>query len=243
MATKLKPVDVVTIGVGWAGTILAKELAKAGLTVVGLERGGDRRQDIFQLPETKYDQLKYDRRLELFDDLSLSTITARNRTDEVARPMRRHGPFPWGEGLGGGGFHWAGWTWRHTPWDFGIRSHIIERYGERAIPRKSRPSRIGRSLTTNSNPITTSSSTPPAFPGKPATCAGRSSLAATHSKGRARANTRIRRCNEPMARHYSQGRRRNSVIIPSRCRPRSQATPIPTPTAPSSMRACTAAFA
>jgi gluconate 2-dehydrogenase alpha chain len=40
MATKLKPVDVVTIGVGWAGTILAKELAQAGLKVVGLERGG-----------------------------------------------------------------------------------------------------------------------------------------------------------------------------------------------------------
>jgi gluconate 2-dehydrogenase alpha chain len=137
MATKLKPVDVVTIGVGWAGTIMAKELAQAGLTVVGLERGGDRRQDMFQLPETKYDQLKYDRHLELFNDLSLSTITARNRTDQVARPMRRHGPFPWGEGLGGGGFHWAGWTWRHTPPDFRIRSHIIERYGERAIPEAS----------------------------------------------------------------------------------------------------------
>ena len=137
MAAKLKPVDVVTIGVGWAGTIMAKELAQAGLTVVGLERGGDRRQDMFQLPETKYDQLKYDRHLELFNDLSLSTITARNRTDQVARPMRRHGPFPWGEGLGGGGFHWAGWTWRHTPTDFRIRSHIIERYGERAIPEAS----------------------------------------------------------------------------------------------------------
>lgn len=39
MATKLKPVDVVTVGVGLTGTILAKELADTGLQVVGLERG------------------------------------------------------------------------------------------------------------------------------------------------------------------------------------------------------------
>ena len=39
MATKLKPVDVVLVGVGVTGTILAKELAEAGLTVVGIERG------------------------------------------------------------------------------------------------------------------------------------------------------------------------------------------------------------
>ena len=38
-ATKLKPVDVVAVGVGLTGTILAKELADAGLRVVGLERG------------------------------------------------------------------------------------------------------------------------------------------------------------------------------------------------------------
>ena len=40
MAIKLKPVDVVTVGVGLTGTILAKELADLGLKVVGLERGG-----------------------------------------------------------------------------------------------------------------------------------------------------------------------------------------------------------
>ena len=42
MATRLKEVDVVTVGVGWTGTILARELTKAGLTVVGLERGANR---------------------------------------------------------------------------------------------------------------------------------------------------------------------------------------------------------
>lgn len=36
---------------GWAGSILGKELAQAGLKVVGLERGGSRSQEQFQLPE------------------------------------------------------------------------------------------------------------------------------------------------------------------------------------------------
>ena len=133
MATRLKPVDVVTIGVGWAGSIMATELSKAGLKVVGLERGGDRPQKDFTLPGV-HDQLKYDKRLELFEDLSRTTLTFRNTPGETARPMRRHGPFPWGEGVGGAGFHWAGWTWRHPPWDFQTRTRTIERYGAAAIP-------------------------------------------------------------------------------------------------------------
>jgi len=133
MATRLKPVDVVTIGVGWAGSIMATELSKAGLKVVGLERGGDRPQKDFTLPGV-HDQLKYDKRLELFENLSRTTLTFRNTPGESARPMRRHGPFPWGEGVGGAGFHWAGWTWRHTPWDFQMRTRTIERYGAAAIP-------------------------------------------------------------------------------------------------------------
>ena len=40
MATKLKEVDVVVVGLGWTGGILSKELTEAGLKVVALERGG-----------------------------------------------------------------------------------------------------------------------------------------------------------------------------------------------------------
>src|SRR6476619_6269178 len=39
MATKLKEVDAVIVGLGWTGGILAQELAEAGLKVVALERG------------------------------------------------------------------------------------------------------------------------------------------------------------------------------------------------------------
>ena len=42
MATKLKDVDAVMVGMGWTGAIMARELTKAGLNVVGLERGADR---------------------------------------------------------------------------------------------------------------------------------------------------------------------------------------------------------
>jgi gluconate 2-dehydrogenase alpha chain len=51
------------IGVGWAGSILAKELAQAGLKVVGLERGGYRGQEDFTLPGA-HDHLTYDHDLE-----------------------------------------------------------------------------------------------------------------------------------------------------------------------------------
>ena len=39
MVTKLQSVDVVIVGLGWTGGILAKELTEAGLKVVALERG------------------------------------------------------------------------------------------------------------------------------------------------------------------------------------------------------------
>ena len=39
MATKLKAADIVIVGLGWTGGILAKELADTGLSIVVLERG------------------------------------------------------------------------------------------------------------------------------------------------------------------------------------------------------------
>ena len=41
--TTVKPrVDVVIVGMGWTGAIMAKQLTDAGLAVVALERGADR---------------------------------------------------------------------------------------------------------------------------------------------------------------------------------------------------------
>src|SRR5262249_20612196 len=75
MATRLKEVDAVMVGVGWTGSILARELTKAGLTGVGLERGPDRgAAQYFALPGSS-DELKWGRRPEWFQDTALATIT------------------------------------------------------------------------------------------------------------------------------------------------------------------------
>ena len=39
MTQKLPEVDAVIVGLGWAGAIIANELADEGLSVVGFERG------------------------------------------------------------------------------------------------------------------------------------------------------------------------------------------------------------
>lgn len=59
MAKKLKEVDVVLVGMGWTGSIMARELTKAGLSVVGLERGAHRTPgEDFTLPGIR-DELRY----------------------------------------------------------------------------------------------------------------------------------------------------------------------------------------
>ena len=133
MATKLKPVDVVTVGVGLTGTILAKELADSGLKVVGIERGRWRDTDPdFAMPGV-HDELKYVRDKELMQDLSKETITFRNAMSETALPMRQLGSFLPGEGVGGAAVHWGGLTWRFLPWDFETKSKTLARYGAKQV--------------------------------------------------------------------------------------------------------------
>jgi gluconate 2-dehydrogenase alpha chain len=133
MAVRLKEVDAVMVGMGWTGAILARELSKAGLSVVGLERGQDRSpgQD-FTLPSVR-DELRYVQRLELMQDNSTDTITFRNAAAETALPIRRFGAFLPGEGVGGSGIHWGALHWRFQPSDFRLRSYLAERYGAKAI--------------------------------------------------------------------------------------------------------------
>jgi gluconate 2-dehydrogenase alpha chain len=133
MATKLKPVDVVTVGVGLTGTILAQELAASGLKVVGIERGRWRDTDPdFAMPGA-HDELKYVIHKELMQDLSKETITFRNAMSETALPMRQLGSFLPGEGVGGAAVHWGGLTWRFLPWDFETKSKTLARYGAKQV--------------------------------------------------------------------------------------------------------------
>jgi gluconate 2-dehydrogenase alpha chain len=134
MVTRLKNVDAVMVGMGWTGAIAARELTKAGLNVVGLERGGDRiPKDDFTLTSLR-DELRYPVRLELMQDNSIDTITFRNAPDELALPIRRFGAFLPGEGVGGSSIHWGALHWRFLPSDFRIRTVLTEKYGASAIP-------------------------------------------------------------------------------------------------------------
>jgi gluconate 2-dehydrogenase alpha chain len=129
-----KKADVVIVGVGWVGGIIAAELTKAGLDVVGLERGHIHHRDTAYWDDQKHDELRYAVRYELFQNTANETWTLRHNVQENALPIRQLGSFLPGTGLGGAGVHWNGQTWRFHPRDFTIRSSTIDRYGASAIP-------------------------------------------------------------------------------------------------------------
>jgi gluconate 2-dehydrogenase alpha chain len=129
-----KKVDVVIVGVGWVGGIIAAELTKAGLEVLGLERGHLRGRATADWMEKKFDELRYSIRYELFQNTAHETWTLRHNLSETALPIRQLGSFLPGTGLGGAGVHWNGMTWRFHPRDFTIRTSTIDRYGASFIP-------------------------------------------------------------------------------------------------------------
>ncbi|HEV8519835.1 MAG TPA: GMC family oxidoreductase [Burkholderiales bacterium] len=134
MAKKLPEVDVVLVGLGWTGGILAKELTEAGHKVVALERGAMRSpgQD-FSVPLIR-DELRFSSRNDMTQNTTKDTLTIRNNPSQEALPMRRLGSFLPGEGVGGAGVHWNGVTWRWTDMEFKVRSIYEERYGKKYIP-------------------------------------------------------------------------------------------------------------
>ncbi|CAM3239030.1 GMC family oxidoreductase [Filibacter tadaridae] len=127
MAKTLEKVDVVTVGVGWSGGIIGAECAKAGMKVLGLERGNERSTEDFLMV---HDEFRYAIRYDLMQDLSKETITFRNTRKMRALPMRHMGSFLLGEGLGGAGTHWNGMTYRFLPYDFQIKSMTEKKYGK-----------------------------------------------------------------------------------------------------------------
>jgi gluconate 2-dehydrogenase alpha chain len=136
MADRLMPhTDVVIVGFGWTGAIMAKELTEAGLKVVALERGAFR--DTY--PDGAYpktlDELTYLQRTKLFQNLAAGSFTFRHGVDDVAFPYRQIGAFKPGDGVGGAGLHWSGQHWRILPEELALRSRYVERYGSAFIPK------------------------------------------------------------------------------------------------------------
>ena len=81
-----------------------------------------------------YDELKFDRHSDIFQNLARDTITFRNNDSQTALPMREMGAFKPGEMVSGTSAHWGGNARRFLPHDFEMRSRIEERYGAPFIP-------------------------------------------------------------------------------------------------------------
>src|SRR5215467_14455988 len=101
MATRLKEVDAVIVGLGWTGGILAKELAEAGLKVVALDLGAaSATASDYAVPNIR-DELRDVIRHDLMQNTARDTLTIRNNPSQEALPMRRLGSFLPGEVVGG----------------------------------------------------------------------------------------------------------------------------------------------
>jgi gluconate 2-dehydrogenase alpha chain len=123
----LPRVDVVIIGGGWTGLLMAKELgARTHLSIVVLERGAAREPHAYL---TDMDELDYAVRLRMMQDASLETVTLRHHPGQRALPVRQLGSFLPGTGVGGAGEHWQGWCPRFSPDSFEIRTHTLGKYG------------------------------------------------------------------------------------------------------------------
>jgi gluconate 2-dehydrogenase alpha chain len=135
--TSLKDVDAVLLGVGLVGSIIGRELTRAGLNVVGLERGEPRHTvPDFQGPHM-HDELRYAVRKSLMMNTAKETFTFRNHAAETALPLRRLEGFLPGTGLGGSAVHWNGQTWRFQDSDFRMKTHHLERYGPGMLPEEA----------------------------------------------------------------------------------------------------------
>jgi gluconate 2-dehydrogenase alpha chain len=119
--------DVVIVGMGAAGGILAAELAKSAMKVIGLERGPRLTTADF----TPHDELRYFQRQDLRPSAKRQPVTWRPNEKIRAKPLP---VLNYGNQAGGGTVHYGAVSWRFHEDDFRARSQTIERYGISAIP-------------------------------------------------------------------------------------------------------------
>jgi gluconate 2-dehydrogenase alpha chain len=122
--------DVVIVGAGAVGGIMAAELGKAGMKVIGLERGPRLKTADF----APHDELRYFQRLDLRPNPKRQPVTWRPNAQAQARMLPK---LDYGNQAGGGTVHYGSVSWRFHEDDFHARTQTIERYGVSAIPADS----------------------------------------------------------------------------------------------------------
>ena len=128
MATNLKPVDVVVVGLGAAGGVAVLPLTRAGLKVAALEAGSWMQPGDFKADE-------------IHNNVRRRVTTGRKVWNEI--PTFRTGPDQRARqgaaptmmnAVGGTSIHYYANSWRFHPWDFKVRSETVKRYGAGALP-------------------------------------------------------------------------------------------------------------
>jgi gluconate 2-dehydrogenase alpha chain len=109
--------DVLIVGYGWAGSLIAAQLVRDGLDVTVLERGAD-----LQSPACGHFHGPGQGRRphERTQNAAAETFTLRHTEGDRALPIRRMGSFLAGSGAGGGGVLWGGISPRYAPESFTI---------------------------------------------------------------------------------------------------------------------------
>jgi gluconate 2-dehydrogenase alpha chain len=124
------PADVVLVGVGAMGSVVAPILARAGLRIVGLEAGPWRTKHDF-LPD-ELGSAYYCR-----GDMGPKFLRETPRWRRNAAEPTREATFSLGRmmnGVGGSVIHWGGALRRCHPHHFRYLTHVREKFGEEALP-------------------------------------------------------------------------------------------------------------
>lgn len=127
----LKPTDVVIVGSGFAGLVMAKEIAtRTALNVIVLERGPNRSLPGYMEDMDEVNTL----RVGLVQNAAEQTITLRHTNKDTAVPIRQYGSFHPGTGTGGASEAWGGIADRFLPEHFVLATHLREKFGAARIP-------------------------------------------------------------------------------------------------------------
>ena len=135
-----RKVDAVVVGLGAAGGLIAAELAHAGCNVVALEKGAYYKPGDFK---TKFDEIRYYTRAAIVPRMATDPITWRSGDNREAtilpwasNKLGLGDPFqiPPSLGTGGGTINWGAASFRFREADFRMRSAIVERFSENALP-------------------------------------------------------------------------------------------------------------
>ncbi len=131
----LPAADVLILGGGWTGLVMAKEIgSRTSLSVLVLERGPVHNPDDYVKEMDELDGAIRMRSGVKVQDCSKETATLRRSESERALPLRELGLLIPGLGVGGAGEHWGATCYRMMPECFEVYSKTLEKYGSKRLP-------------------------------------------------------------------------------------------------------------